>query len=148
MHWQGGASSGRSSHSQVPPWWGCGWSSLSLPGFLSGTAHLRTCAARRAVPLFYTLPAAAIHIWYYPTPREPRSLVMIWPLALRPLRQRIRGNANAPRLRTYTQPRTQPTQLFAPPPFAAGAQLAAHTQSALRAGLMAPAWRLLHVSRR
>ena len=32
--------------------------------------------------------------------------------------------------------------------FAAGAQLAAHTQPALRTGLMAPAWRLLHVSRR
>ena len=32
--------------------------------------------------------------------------------------------------------------------FAAGAQLAAHIQPALRTGLMAPAWRLLHVSRR
>jgi len=32
--------------------------------------------------------------------------------------------------------------------FAAGAQLTAHTQPALRTGLMAPAWRLLHVSRR
>ncbi len=32
--------------------------------------------------------------------------------------------------------------------FTAGAQLAAHTQPALRTGLMAPAWRLLHVSRR
>ena len=32
--------------------------------------------------------------------------------------------------------------------FAAGAQLAAYTQPALRTGLMAPAWRLLHVSRR
>ena len=31
--------------------------------------------------------------------------------------------------------------------FAAGAHLAAHTQPALRTGLMAPAWRLLHVSR-
>jgi len=34
------------------------------------------------------------------------------------------------------------------PPFAAVAQLPAHTQPALRTGLMAPAWRLLHVSRR
>ena len=33
---------------------------------------------------------------------------------------------------------TQPAQLFA-----AGAKLAAHTQPALRTGLMAPAWRLL-----
>ena len=32
--------------------------------------------------------------------------------------------------------------------FAIGAPLAAHTQPALRTGLMAPAWRLLHVSRR
>ena len=32
--------------------------------------------------------------------------------------------------------------------FAAGEQLAAHTQPALRAGLMAPAWRLLDVSQR
>ena len=32
--------------------------------------------------------------------------------------------------------------------FAAGAQLAAHIQAALRIGPMAPAWRLLHVSRR
>ena len=31
---------------------------------------------------------------------------------------------------------------------AAEAQFAAHTQPALRTGLMAPAWRLLHVSRR
>ena len=31
--------------------------------------------------------------------------------------------------------------------FAAGAQLAAPTQPALRTGLMAPVWRLLHVSR-
>ena len=35
----------------------------------------------------------------------------------------------------------QPTQLFA-----AGAPLAAHTQLALWTDLMAPAWRLLHVS--
>ena len=48
-------------------------------------------------------------------------------------------NAYAPRLRTYTQPTQLP---------AAGAQLAAHIQPALRTGLMAPAWRLLHVSRR
>ena len=47
--------------------------------------------------------------------------------------------AYAPRLRTYTQP----AQLFA-----AGVQLTAHTQPALRAGLMAPAWRFLHVFRR
>ena len=52
---------------------------------------------------------------------------------------RIEKSSYAPRLRTYTQP----AQLFA-----AGAQLAAHTQPALRTGLMAPAWRLLHVSRR
>ena len=37
---------------------------------------------------------------------------------------------------------TQPTQLFA-----AGAQLSAHTQPTMRS-LMAPAWRLLHVSQR
>ena len=36
-----------------------------------------------------------------------------------------------------------PVQLFA-----AGSPLEAHTQPALRTGLMAPAWRLLHVSRR
>ena len=42
----------------------------------------------------------------------------------------------APLLRTYIQP----AQLFA-----AGAQLAAHTQPALWTGLMAPARRLLHV---
>ena len=36
-----------------------------------------------------------------------------------------------------------PTQLFA-----AGEQLAAHTQPALRTGLVAPAWHLLHVFRR
>ena len=47
-------------------------------------------------------------------------------------------NAYAPRLRTYTQP----TQLFA-----AGAPHAAHTQPALRTGLMAPAWRLHNVAR-
>jgi len=47
-------------------------------------------------------------------------------------------SAYVPRLRTYTQP----MQLFA-----AGEPLAAHTQPALRTGLMAPAWRLLHVSR-
>jgi len=47
--------------------------------------------------------------------------------------------AYAPRLRTCTQP----TQLFA-----AGAQLPAHAQLALRTGLMAPAWPLLHASRR
>ena len=38
---------------------------------------------------------------------------------------------------------TQPAQLFA-----AGAQLATHTQPTLRTGLMAHAWRLLHVPRR
>ena len=49
------------------------------------------------------------------------------------------GIAYAPHLRTYTQP----AKLLA-----AGETLTAHTQSALRTGLMAPAWRLLHVSRR
>ena len=44
-----------------------------------------------------------------------------------------------PLLRTYTQP----AELFA-----AGAQLAAHTQPALQTGLMAPALHLLYVSRR
>ena len=39
---------------------------------------------------------------------------------------------------------TKPTQLFV----AAGAQLVAHTQPALRTGPMAPAWRLPLVSRR
>ena len=34
------------------------------------------------------------------------------------------------------------------PGISAGEQLTAHTQPALRTGLMAPAWRLLHVSRR
>ena len=48
-------------------------------------------------------------------------------------------NAYAQRVRTYTQP----AKLLA-----AEAQLAAHTQPALRTGLIAPAWRLLHVSRR
>ena len=43
-------------------------------------------------------------------------------------------DAYAPRL---------PTQLFA-----AGVKLAAHTQPALRTGLVAPAWRLIHASRR
>ena len=44
--------------------------------------------------------------------------------------------AYAPRLRTYTHP----GQLFA-----AGAELAAHIQPALRTGLVALAWRLLRV---
>ena len=47
-------------------------------------------------------------------------------------------NSYAPRLRTYTQPMKL---------FAAGEQLAAHTQPALRTGLMAPAWRLAHALR-
>ena len=47
--------------------------------------------------------------------------------------------AYASHLRTYTQP----AQLSA-----AGAQLAAHTQPALRTGLMVPPWHLLHISRR
>ena len=38
---------------------------------------------------------------------------------------------------------TQPAQLFS-----AGAQLVAYIQPALRTGLMAPAWYLLHVFRR
>ena len=41
--------------------------------------------------------------------------------------------------RTYTQPAQ---------PFAVGEQLTVHTKSALWTGLMAPAWRLLHVSGR
>ena len=58
--------------------------------------------------------------------------------------QQVMGKSNAGAIlergrRTYTQP----TQLFA-----AGAQLAAHTKPALRSGLMAPTWRLLHVPRR
>ena len=44
----------------------------------------------------------------------------------------------APCLRTYNQPAQH---------FSAGAQLAANTQPTLRTGLMAPAWRLLHVPR-
>ena len=51
----------------------------------------------------------------------------------------LRSSTEFRLLRTYTQP----TQLFA-----AGAQLAAHTQPVLRTSFMAPAWRLLHVSRR
>ena len=35
---------------------------------------------------------------------------------------------------------------LSPRSFSAGAQLEAHTQPALKTGLMAPAWRLLHVS--
>ena len=56
------------------------------------------------------------------------------------LRNRERdGNSYAPRLRTYTQP----AQLFA-----AGAQLAAHTQPVPRTGPMSPAWRMLHAPQR
>jgi len=57
----------------------------------------------------------------------------------KPNNRELERSAYAPRLRTYTQP----AQLVP-----AGAQLPAHTQPALRTGLMAPAWRLLHVSRR
>ena len=52
--------------------------------------------------------------------------------------QRTREKFICAHLRTCTQP----AKLFA-----AGAPLLAHTQPALRTGLMAPAWRLLHVFR-
>ena len=53
------------------------------------------------------------------------------------------GNERGKCIHAHLRAYTQPAQLFA-----SGAQLAAHTQPALRTGLMAPAWRLLHVSRR
>ena len=49
-----------------------------------------------------------------------------------PSQQRMREESLNALLRTYTQP----TRLIA-----AGAQLAAHSQPALRTGLMAPVWR-------